>query len=311
MFQNNSKGVNKIDNQNLLNIILTNDEKDFIIIPQNIVENSKIDNKCVAAYTFFWFWVGRSKKVMFTIESLVSWCGYIPKSNKGKINEQFGKILSWLEDIGYITYSKIDNSRYPYTTLLTADLHSDWYKSMTDANYFAMVYLDEINKIMNYDCGNKSKTLTNANILAVFAYLRLRIPIRNATEGESEERRINTPEVFYSYYKDISEELGISEKTLSTILRILSKELDLIYIQRIKRKNTKDKDGTTKWITLPTLFCNTYKRLRGKLIYSGSDYYSYEIQNKLNKINFTSIEKVNTKTEDSETDIDTKWLYDI
>ena len=303
--------VSDIDNQNIIGSLLTNDEKDFIIIPQNIINNSKIDNKCIAAYIFFWIWSGRNKRAMFTIESLVSWSGYTPDHKKGRIDEQFEKTISWLRDIGYITYSDLNNVKQPYTTLLTADLHSDWYKSMTDANYFAMVYLDEINKIMNYDCGNKSKTLTNANILAVFAYLRLRIPIRNATEGESEERRTNTPEVFYSYYKDISEALGISEKTLSVILRILSKELDLIYIQPIKRKSIKDKDGTIKWTTLPTFFCNTYKRLRGKLIYSGSDYYNYEIQNKLKKINFASIEKVSTKTEDSETDIDTKWLDDI
>ena len=303
--------MSDINGQNGIISSLKDEEKEFIIIPECIIHNISTDNKCVAAYTFFWLRAGKDKKVMFTIESLVSWCGYIPKKNKGKTNSQFEIIMSGLRDIGYITYPDLNNVKQPYTTLLTADLHSDWYKSMTDANYFAMVYLDEINKIMNYDCGNKSKTLTNANILAVFTYLRLRIPIRNAAEGESKERRTNTPEVFYSYYKDISEELGISEKTLSTILRILSKELDLIYIQRIKRKNTKDKDGTTKWITLPTLFCNTYKRLRGKLIYNGSDYYNYEIQNKLKKINFASIEKVNTKTEDSETDIDIKWLDNI
>ena len=303
--------MNNIANQNSINSSLKNEEKEFIIIPECIINDINTDSKRVAAYTFFWLRAGKDRKVMFTIESLVSWCGYVPKTSKGKTDSQFKVIVSWLRDIGYITYPDLNNVKQPYTTLLTADLHSDWYKSMTDANYFAMVYLDEINKIMNYNCGNKSKTLTNANILAVFTYLRLRIPIRNAAEGESKERRTNTPEVFYSYYKDISEELGISEKTLSTILRILSKELDLIYIQRIKRKSTKDKDGTTKWITLPTLFCNTYKRLRGKLIYSGSDYYNYEIQNKLEKINFTSIEKENTKIEDSETDIDTKWLDDI
>lgn len=290
---------------------LTSDEKEFIIIPASIIKDTNTDSKRVAAYTFFWLRAGRDKKVMFTIESLVSWCGFIPNHDKGKINEQFKEVTSWLRDIGYITYPDLNNIKQPYTILLTANLHSDWYKSMTDAHRFAMVYLDEINKIMNYNCGHKSKTLTNANILSVFAYLRLKIPIRSVTEGESKERRLDSPEVFYSYYKDISEELGISEKTLSTILRILSKELDLIYIQRIKRKSTKDKDGTTKWITLPTLFCNTYKRLRGKLIYNGSDYYNYEIQNTLKKINFASIKKVNTKTEDSETDVDIKWLDNI
>lgn len=299
-----------IDKQGVVGSPLTGDTKEFVIIPESIIMNKDVDIKRVAAYIYFWLWSGRNRKVAYTIESLVSWCGYVPNCRKGRTDEQFEKITSWLQDIGYIScHPNTDNPTQPYTTLLIADFHSDWYQS--NKGNFAMLYLDEINKIMEYDCGKKSKSLTNSNILLVFAYLRLQIHIRSATEGESRERRLIAPEVFYSYYKDISTELGINEKTLSSILKILSKELGLIYMQRVKREETKGKDGVTKWTTFPTFFCNTYKRLNGVLMYSGYNYYNYEIQNKIRKTNFNSFNKTNTKVEDSEIDIDTQWLDNL
>lgn len=307
--------MRNIDKQGVVGNPLIGDAKEFVIIPESIIKTSDADTKRVAAYIYFWLWAGRHKQVTYTIEHLVSWSGFIPNSHEGKSDEQFSNLTSWLNDIGYISHDekkndKIDSKKH-YTTLLVADLNPDWYKSATESNRFTILYLDEINKIMNYDCGKKSKSLTNSNILLVFAYLRLQMPIRNSTEGESQEKRLAMPEVFYSYYKDISIELGINEKTLSSILKILSNELELIYMQHIKREESKEKDGTVKWTTFPTFFCNRYKRLQGKLIYSGFNYYNYEIQNKINKTNFNKFDKTNTKVEDSETGVDITWLDKI
>lgn len=263
-----------------------------------------MDSKRVAAYTFFWVWSGKNNKLMHSVESVVSWCKFVPNYHAGKINDSFIELINQLQSIGYISCND-DISVKPHTRIITTQLNNDWYEGIADRNErFARIYLDEIQKIMDYDCGTKSKSLTNSNILLVFAYLRLKIIVRNNIEGETPENIKRSPEVFYGYYKDISSELGINERTLSSIFQILS-DLELIHLTHI-RKPVVDSNGNQKWITFPTLFCNVYKRLGGFLIYDGKDYYEQETKNKIKTMNFDGIKKKKAKIE--ETEIDMEWI---
>lgn len=296
----------KIDKQNVIGSSLTGDAKEFVTIPESIIINSEMDIKRVAAYIFFWLWHGKNNKVMHSIESLVIGCGHIPNKHKDKSNYQFWKLMTQLQDIGYIENPNLIELEHSHTVITTTKFCNDWYDSIRNTERFARLYLDEINKIVDYDCSKGSKSVTSSNILLVFAYLRLKIIVRNTTEcSENIESRKKSPEVYYRYYKDICTELGITGKTLSAILKILSKDLGLIYIEHT-RKSYEDENGNIKWITYPTLFCNTYKRLQGKLIYDGSNYFLQETKNKINILNFDNIKKTNAKIEESETDMN--WL---
>lgn len=294
--------VVNIDKQNL-----EGDAREFITIPESIIVNTQMDSKRVAAYIFFWVWSGKNHKLMHSIESIVSWCGFIPNYHKGKIDDVFLELVNQFQEIGYIScLEDLSSLSNPYTTMITTQFCVDWYSSIRNTERFARIYLDEINKIMNYDCGKNSKSLNNSNILLVFAYLRLKIIVRNTTESfEDDESRKRSPEVYYRYYKDISNELGISERTLSAIFQILSKDLGLIYMEHT-RKSFTDVDGNSKWITFPTLFCNTYKRLGDILVYTGSNYYLKETSNMISTMNFDGIKKKKASTEENESNI--QWI---
>lgn len=297
--------VINIDKQN--GSLLTGDAKEFVTIPESVIINSEMDAKRVAVYIFFWLWHGKNNKIMHSIESMVMGCGHIPNKHKGKSNDQFWNLMQQFQNIGYIENSHIPELEHSHTTITITKFCNDWYDSIRNTERFARLYLDEINRIIDYDCSKGSKSVTNSNILLVFAYLRLKIIVRNTTEcTESIESRKKSPEVFYRYYKDICTELGITGKTLSAILKILSKELGLIYIEHT-RKSYEDENGNIQWITYPTLFCNTYKRLQGKVIYSGSDYFLQETRNKIDGLNFDNIKKVNTKIEEEDSETDVKW----
>lgn len=290
-------------------------ESKFITIPEFFINNCDDDaGKRLAAYTYFNLRVGLDGKVLFNIEHIVSWCGYVPDHKKGKIDEKFMLILNWFCDIGFISCCEVvdhcngtNKIREPYTKNLTAILNQKWYKTKTDTERFAILYMDEIIKILDYDCKKRSVSITTSNLLFVFAYLRLHILTRNSKEGEDLEHRLKSPESYYGFYKDISSDTGITAKSLSGIFNILY-ELELIYMQRVKRRIVEN--NNLRFVTLPTFFANRYKRLKGKLIYSGEEYYKNEVQNmiQIQSAKFNKLKCTGTKVEDGETNYDIKWL---
>jgi DNA-binding transcriptional ArsR family regulator len=96
---------------------------------------------------------------------------------------------------------------------------------------------------------------------------------------------LRSPDAYDCYYYEIAEELGMTSRTVSKAVDVLS-ELGLIYsepLPRIKYEN--------KWRTDHTVFCNTYKREGNYLLISGSQYYLTEIENKKRKLNIVDNRK--------------------
>ena len=150
------------------------------------------------------------------------------------------------------------------------------------SNGYAAIYLDELEKIMNYKKENSNdNTLNNATILLVFAYLRNKIrrrpnelaPEERASDG-IKKRREKLPDAYSCNINDIATELNISSKTLSKIVDILEQELELIVTDRAYRvKNEND-----EFRTLPTIFANAYKREDKYLLDTGDNYSRAEIE---------------------------------
>ena len=150
------------------------------------------------------------------------------------------------------------------------------------SNGYAAIYLDELDKIINYQKENlKDGTLNNTTILLVFAYLRNKIrrrpnelkPEERTPEG-IKKRKERLPDAYGSNVNDIANELNISSKTLSKIIDILEYELELIVTDRAYRiKNEND-----EFRTLPTIFANAYKREDKYLLCIGNDYSRTEIE---------------------------------
>lgn len=150
------------------------------------------------------------------------------------------------------------------------------------SNGYAVIYLDELKKIMSYKKENsKDNTLNSATILAVFAYLRNKIRRRpnelfpeERTSDGIRKRKERLPDAYGSSFLDIANELNISSKTLSKIIDILEQELELIVTDRAYRVKNEDDE----FRTLPTIFANAYKREDKYLLDTGDNYSRTEIE---------------------------------
>lgn len=264
-------------------ILLEDFRSRYIYIPLSIITDTELDIKRVGIFSYLRIHCGLNNIIGFTVPDIVEWYG--GKSDR-RVNGTNDKILSILDvfiDKGYLTY-------------LTEKSRSLYMKCKFDSNYcyeacsngYAVIYLDELEKIMNYKKENsKDNTLNNTTILLVFAYLRNRIR-RRPNELKPEERTSNgikkrkerLPDAYGSNIIDIANELNISSKTLSKVIDILEDELKLIVTDRAYRiKNEKG-----EFRTLPTIFANAYKREDKYLLDTGEEYGRSEIELKAEHI---------------------------
>lgn len=269
---------------------------------ENIIARDRIpDPKLIATYVFFWQHSDKNNEIAFSINKLVLWCGFKPNPHHGMINDVFIEIIEKLNRNEYI---KIDEDLlYSQSSkLIKAEFNIEKYFDLIDKEHFAMVYLDEIKKIMSYDFSTKNRVMTNCNLLTVFSYLRYKIVLRSTFSNEEEN-----PEVYYRYYGDIGDEIRINPKVLSELFTILQDDLGIIYRRHIKKQVLKN--GKKVWITTPTVFCNTYKRFNGNLLCSGEDYYLKEVRNHAKNIRSNSFITKQCKIEKSEKNVSWTNVY--
>ena len=252
-------------------------ESKYIYVPLSVITDTAIDIRRVSIFSYLKIHCGLNDVVNFTIPDIVEWCGGKPDRRPNGSNEKTLLTLDSLEDGGYLTY-------------ITETSKSSYMKCRFDTDYyyddcsdgFAAIYLDEIDKIMNYQKTNsKDGTINNTTILLVFAYLRHKIR-RRPNELKPEERQPETiksrreriPDAYNGNIVDMADEIGLSTKTFSKIVDILECELNLIVTDRAYRIKNEDDE----FRTLPTIFANTYKREHSYLLDTGDDYSRTEIR---------------------------------
>jgi DNA-binding MarR family transcriptional regulator len=243
----------------------------------SVITDTELDTKRVAAFSYMRIHCGLNNVINFTIPDIVEWCGGKPDRKASGSNGKMISILDYLSDGGYLTYLT-ERSRSAY--MKCKFNINNYYKSCS--NGYAVVYLDELEKIMNYKKDNlKDNFLNSATILLVFAYFRNRIRRRpnellpeERTSDGIKQRRQRLPDAYENNINDIADELNISSKTLSKIIDILEEELGLIITDRAYRIKNEDDE----YRTLPTIFANAYKREDKYLLDTGSNYSRDEIE---------------------------------
>lgn len=255
--------------------LLEDTESKYIYIPLSVIVDKELDVKRVGILSYLRIHCGLNDMIGFTIPDMVEWCGMKPNNREGKINDKFLSIINDLSSKGYITY-------------LTEQSKSSYMKCKFDtslyfnecSNGYAVVYLDEFKKIIDYKNlqGNSVNSMT---ILLVFAYLRNKIRRRpnelkpeERTSDKIKERRERLPDAFDSNISNIAKELGVHKQTLSKIINILEQELELIVTDKAYRIKTED----SEFRTLPTIFANAYKREDKYLLAMGEEYSRTEIE---------------------------------
>lgn len=219
---------------------------------------------------------GLDDVIGFTIPDMVEWCGGKPDRRTNGSNDKFLNIIDSLSSKGYLTYLG-EQSKSSYMKC-NFDI-AYYYEECSDG--YAVVYLDELEKIMSYK--SKEKSAINTTILLVFSYLRNKI-CRRPNELNPEERNVDSiksrkerlPEAYECNINDIAKEVGIHKQTISKVIDILEYELKLIVTDRAYR--IKNDEGEFR--TLPTIFANAYKREDRYLLVVEEEYSRMEIEQK-------------------------------
>lgn len=268
----------------------------YFAIPASIILNNDMNEKRATIFSFFSIRRGLDNNLSFSTNNIVRWTGKQPNRNTNGINNKVIQVIQGLRDVGYLTlFEEVDNS-----TCIDAIFNLNKISQECEYNRFAIIYIDELKKILNYQNPNSKDTfLNNDVILLVFAYLRMKIyrrrnklfpeeiniDNRNNLQYDIGVRRLRSPDAYDCYYYEIAEELGLTARTISKAVVVLN-ELGLIYSESLPRNKHKD-----KWRTDHTVFCNTYKREGNYILTSGESYYLNEIENKKRKLNIVDNRK--------------------
>lgn len=260
-------------------IPLEESQSKYIYVPLSVITDNELDIRRVGIFSYLRIHCGLNNVVNLTIPDMIEWCG--GKSDR-RVNGTNDKVLSTLDNFsngGYLTYLT-DKSRSSY---MKCEFNMAHYFEEC-SNGYAVIYLDELEKIMNYKKENsKDNTINSSTILLVFAYIRNKIRRRpnelfpeERTSNGIKKRKEKLPDAYGSKFLDIAEELNISSKTLSKIIDILEHELELIVTDRAFRIKNKNNE----FRTLPTIFANAYKREDKYLLDVGDNYSRVEIEQK-------------------------------
>lgn len=275
---NRQESYNLVDDKyEYKRIPLEESQSKYIYVPLSVITDNELDIRRVGIFSYLRLHCGMNNVIGFTIPDMVEWCGGKPDRRTNGSNDKFLATLDVLSNGGYLTYLT-EKSRSSYMKCV---FNMSYYYDAC-SNGYAAIYLDELDKIINYQKENlKDGTLNNTTILLVFAYLRNKIrrrpnelkPEERTPEG-IKKRKERLPDAYGSNVNDIANELNISSKTLSKIIDILEYELELIVTDRAYRiKNEND-----EFRTLPTIFANAYKREDKYLLCTGNDYSRTEIE---------------------------------
>lgn len=259
-------------------------------IPASIIFDDAVGDKLVTSFSFFSVTRGLDCKSAFSTNWIVEWSGKNPDRHSGGVNKKFAAAVNRLRDCGYVSFEgDISNSK-----MRVATFNRDKITDECNENRFALVYLDELDKILKWENTNSRDSYMNNDVLLrVFSYLRMiinrrrnalfpeemNIDDRNDCSYDIEKRRLRSPDAYNAYYSDIAEELGLSSRVVAKVVDTLC-DIGLIYYESLPRIRVNG-----KWKTKHTIFCNTYKREGGYLLASGKDYYMQEVANKKKLLN--------------------------
>lgn len=260
---------------------LEGDEGTYYATPASIILATNIDVKRIPVFSHFSIRRGLDRTVLFSINGIVKWMGRKSNRNANGINNKILQVIKFLCTNRYLQLSdEIDNGQYSEAVLNLSKISEECEKQR-----FAVIYLDELKKVMAYKNPNPKDVYFSSDVvLLVFAYLRMKIYRRSNKLSLGEKnvttRKLDSPDAYDCYYVEIADDLGISARSVAKAVQVL-KDMGLIYYESLPRSQLNG-----NWRTDHTIFCNAYKREGSYLLASGRDYYESEIKNKKKKLKY-------------------------
>ena len=273
----------------------------YFMVPADIILQSDLPSVRIAVFSYLAITRGINFSLRFSILDIIQWMNRKPNRHTNGLNDQIRSCLEQFTELGYLSLKQPINDDH---TKVEATINIETLQELTKHYRFAVLYTDEVRKILSYSPSDDNIVCSTDNLLLVFSYLRMQI-VRRQNNLLPEERNIDNaqnlsydiicrrkrfPEVYNEFFNVISDYIQLSERIISTAVHLMY-HLGLIYYEALPHQRY---DGI-HWRTDHTLFCNMYKREKNLLLASGKDYYLPEIKNKKDLLaNYKQNRKHNT-----------------
>lgn len=207
-------------------------------LPRCLIYDAGASDKRILLYMFLYFRKSMIGQIAFTLDDAVISCGYKPCRSAGRINDEFMELLHHFEVGEYISIGKKTYSAQMIATTLPL---------FEQPRSFGQIYYAEFTRIINFRKISKEKSsrkINQAHLLLVLSYIRLNM---HKKTGQHDKQ----PEMFFSYIQNIANNIGLSERCVSTSLSILQ-ELNIIHSEELPRYC----DEQHNWHSNVTIFVN-------------------------------------------------------
>lgn len=219
----------------------------YVKIPRDIVYNKALGDKRVIIFSYLCARRSLDDTVAFSTTELCHWSDLKPNYRSGKINQKYYEVLLLLSRHGYFADCPDFESCLHESTNSVKYQQVKLNIEMFDIpDNFGIIYFDELQRILDFkgelsDSGIDLSRMSSAYILLLLSYLRVNM---NRNPGK--------PLCCYRHYTKIEEDIGISERYIGRIVKILD-ALDIVKYQEMKRIRYENSDGS-KFSTTPKIF---------------------------------------------------------
>lgn len=217
----------------------------YVKIPREVIYNKDIGDKRVIIFSYLCSRRALDDTVAFSISELCHWSYLKPNYHDGKINHKYLETLELLSHYEYFDcypdFEKLAKEKKNSTDYYNIKINTEKFDIPDN---FGIIYFDELDKVLNFKEELKGvkindeeidlTRMSSAYILLLLSYLRVNM-----------NRNPDKPLCCYRLYQKIKEDIGLSERYTSKIVKILD-VMNIIKFQegkRIRYKTQEDKYG--------------------------------------------------------------------
>lgn len=201
---------------------------EFIKVPRSLIYDKGLGDKRIIVYSSMLFTCSDSMKC--NIDKLVDDCCYTRKRMPNGVEHQFKRTITCFNEQGYIS--------------VKGNLSKDFSVQFEpQRGSFGIIYSHEYYRIISHRIvsqKNSRKRINHAHLLLLLSYIRLNM-----------DKQVGEPVMHFSLIETISQNIGISVRSISSALKILE-ELSIIHNEELPRY--KDKNGN--WHSNVRIFVN-------------------------------------------------------
>lgn len=255
----------------------------YVKIPREIIYNKELGNKRVIIFSYLCSRRALDDTVAFSISELCHWSQLKPNYHDGKINHKYLDALELLSHYRYFesypNFEKLAKEKKNSTDYYNIKINTEKFDIPDN---FGIIYFDELEKILNFKKELKGvkvngeeinvTRISSAYILLLLSYLRVNM-----------NRNPDKPLCCYRLYQKIKDDIGLSERYISRIVKILD-VMNIVKFKEGKRIRYKKEEKKYGFLTTPKVFADSRhfsKDNNGNQIIDNAYDYEEEIKNQL------------------------------